>query len=216
MQVTCFKTYSPDFPYDPSDQRCLKKLLTEAQARKHHEDGKFYSLAFGDPTSPNHCMDIFEGRHRVDVTWLLRLPDGEVDGYGNTLARMRTMVTSIYPKTGRTDLFAGEYHVLRPEDGGPPWGLRPHVAFNNEEGRTAISVTERPAAPVQRDKNTKYMLDLDVSRFWLGPYPSFEDLVSGAYVARLPSIERPDRTSFLPYDRGREPDPEALKRRWAA
>ena len=203
MQCLTLNNYSPSFPITKQDH------ITEAQARKRHEDGEFYALLFGPPEAPSHFMHVFEDRHRVDVTWLRRLPDGEVDGYGNNLARMRTVMTDIVSDSGRYEMFVAEWHERRPEDGAPVWGIRPSQAFYNDPGLAQLYVVARPDAPIQKDKTDYYALEMDIRSQWIGPYPTFDELVSGAYVAKLPAFTLPPQAAWLQRvpQTGRQTDP---------
>ena len=192
LEVTPTRGYSPHFGFNRDDFVRWKKLLTLDQARQQYDSGQKFSLIFGDPVNPDYFMDIYQGNYetkrRIDIQFLSDMKwqksyivEYDPVGFGDSRNEMLLVqyTSDIFDDQGRRAFFfvADVFHGSD----------LPRIEYIKDsivgENRRSISV------PWQD--------------FYIGAPPSFDQLIDGSFVARLPKITLPPEEllePFLPRD----------------
>ena len=195
-RVQPLKSYSTHYGFDPTNSVDQGKVLTLDQARKLYDDGLNATLLFGDPTNPNYCIHIykgdFESRRRIDIEFYENLESQRVyfveygpeefDDPRNEMLLVQYR-SDLYDAEGnRGTLFVADVFVD---------GDLPTLQFNRKIWH-AVSV------PWQD--------------FYLGPPPSFDELLDGSFVARLPKITMPPQELLVEHIHQRDRSAKTPKR----
>lgn len=134
--------------------KCPTELLTEAQARKRHEDGKLYTALIGEATRP-WCFLEFTAFRSVCVEFL--------DSF------LRSYRDYSFQEKRPNEFFLSAATFRKFDDGGdyPTWGDIYYFKISGELTIVRYEVTPRATTEVGREDALT-----DVSRNW-EPFPDF-------------------------------------------
>ncbi len=187
LPVQCLKNYSTGYGFDPEHHVDKKKMLTLDQARAMHAGGAYYAILFGPPEDPVYYIEVFEGDERVYR---------RIDVYlipGNVKKIEYTMAVDTRPGKSGPDLFLREYRDFDCPDAPNGWY---HIFFAD-----AFVDGDFPTLILDGKRMLDRALSVPLDNLWLGPFPTFDELLDGAFVARLPVVTYPPeevRTDYIP------------------
>lgn len=193
--VEAHRNYQPTFGYDPNDPIDRSNVCTLDQARSMYDRGEYFCLLFGDPINPEYYIEIFEGdfqtRRRIDIDFL------------SDLKSKRRYFTEFSPKEfdGAEDMLIVQYHS----------DFRNSVGHRGDILVADVFVTgDLPT--IEYDMKEFHAISVRWQDFFIGPPPSFDELIDGTFVARLPKITRPPHELLDTYIPQAERKPKAPKR----
>lgn len=191
--LTCLLRYTPKFGVREAN------LITLDAARKRHDTGEKYALLIGVPEDPDIQIEVFKtapnGDRRIDVAFY------------RDLERTKLYICVRKPsKIGRDDLFLAEYKSAAGTDGPRYYDLFVTDVFVDGDLPTLIFDTWIPA------KGEAHAVSVPYQDFFLGPFPTFDELIDGRFLARLPEITLPPKELWDSYIPQIERTPKTPKR----
>lgn len=194
--VTAVKGYDPSFGFNHDKFVEWKKLYSLEQARAVFEKGEKFSLLFGDPENPDYYMDVFKGDYqttrRIDVVFL------------ENLKATRTYFVEFDPVQfgdPRNEMLLVQYWSDIYDDDG-----RRGTLF------VADFVADGDLPSLQFGREVWHAVSVPWQDFYIGPPPSFDALIDGSFVARLPKITMPPADLLEPHRPSRDRKPSDPKR----
>lgn len=191
VAVSYHQRYDPYFGVRPNN------ILEESQARALFDGGEKFSLLFGDPENPDHYMDIFKGIYdgyrRIDVRFLSELE--VVNSY---------IVESNSPRFNHTknEMLFSQGATNFGEGGKSCAFLRINDVISNGD---------LPSISMAPNRHTQ-AISVPWQDFYMGPPPSFDELIDGSFAARLPVITMPPEALLEPYRHPKDRKPSDPKR----
>jgi hypothetical protein len=184
LSVTAVRSFSPHFGFNRADFERWDKVFTFDRARQMHETGEKYSLLVGLPENPDLQIEVFKaapnGYRRIDVH------------YYRDLVRTRLYILAQREQHGSDDLLLVEYKSHPGTDGDRFYYLFVADAFVDGDlptfGFDEIGV-----------RGEYHAISVPWQDFFLGPFPSFDELIDGRFLARLPPITIPPRELWETY-----------------
>jgi len=176
--VMFLKRYSTHFGVRPNN------IITEKKARAHHAKGETFAVIVGDPEGDDyHYVELY---HSIDPF----IDPG----------------MSVYFVQNGVEV--RKFHLKQVEDPPEPGNdtfIYEHVAdFRDAEGRRghfhlyrAFGVGDLPQLEFNRE--VWYDVSVPWQDFFVGPFPSFDELIDGSLVARLPKITMPPEHLLVEY-----------------
>lgn len=185
--ITYLKKYFPRFGVRPNN------VLTSEQARTLHNNGKYYALLFGNPENPEYYIEIFKGSaneyRRIDVVFLNQ---NETDHSYHCY----TSVQGVYD-----GLLIGQYRSNE----------------RDAEGRVAQFFiadvfVDGDLPTFHFDRQVWHAVSVPWQDFLVGPFPAFDALIDGSFVASLPTITIPPDALLVEHIPQRDRTPHTQKR----
>lgn len=160
-------------------------VLTEAKARALHLRGEQYVILFGDPENPALSFTVSEERR--PGTRMIKVD------FFRDLERTCTYFVNANPAmTGQAGLLLTEYHSLAGNDGLRFYSLFVSDVYVNGDLPT-LTFDEIGSG------GESHAISVPIDDFFLGPFPDFDELASGRFLARLPKITVPPRELWTDY-----------------
>ena len=160
-------------------------VLTEARARALHLRGEEYSIIIGNPDDPSCHLTISKLRP-IDY----RLVKAE---FFHDRQSTCVYFMDVHPeKTKRNDLLLRDYRSYPGNDG--PRFYQLFVADVYVDGDLPTLTFDEIGSGGE-----SHAISVPVDDFFLGPFPDFDELASGRFLARLPKITVPPRELWTDY-----------------
>jgi hypothetical protein len=184
LTITPVTGFSLHYGYDRNDRISQKQTLTFDRARQMHETGEKYSLLLGVPENPDLQIEVFKaapnGYRRIDVH------------YYRDRVETKLYILTKDEKHGSDGLLLVVYESNPGTDGDRFYRLFVADAFVDGDLPT-FGFDGRGIG------GDNHAISVPWQDFFLGPFPSFDELIDGRFLARLPPITIPPRELWETY-----------------
>ena len=175
LKVQPLTNYSTFYGFDPENKVDQGKTLSMDEARARHQKGESFALLFGDHEDPDYYITL---HHSIE-------------------AHIDPGLTVVFVEAGVETRVFTLLQIQKPSDPKNDTLIHQYVSdFSDDQGRRGVFHIHRALGTgdlpeLEFNREVWHSVSVPWQDFCVGPFPGFDELVDGSFVASLPKITMP-------------------------
>ena len=188
--------YSTFYGFDPENKVDQGRMLSMEKARTRHQKGESFALLFGDPKNPEYYITL---HHSIE-------------------AHIDPGLTVVFVEAGVETRAFFLRQFKRPPDPQNNTFIHEYLSdFRDGQGRRGVFHIHRALGTgdlpeLEFNREVWHSVSVPWQDFFVGPFPSFDDLIDGSFVERLPKITMPPEQLLVDHIHQRDRTAKTPKR----